>query len=108
MEALGNKEPLRKRRGLVVPHSANEGLALLQCDPGKEEQGGLFEDKRPGKAGVLLLVRSVSCSQLPRAGAFPRLVFFSNGEGVPALSLGNRDGPVGSQPGVKADGDKIK
>lgn len=47
-------------------------------------------------------------SQLPGARAFPKRVFFSNGEGVPALSLGNRQGPMGSQPGVKADGDKIK
>lgn len=38
----------------------------------------------------------------------PQWVFFSNGEGVSALSLGNRDGPVGFQPGKKADGDKIK
>lgn len=34
-----------------VPQGANEGLALLQGDPGKEEQDDLFEDTHPRKAG---------------------------------------------------------
>lgn len=87
-----------------VPQGANEGL---QGDPGKEEQGGLFEDTHPAKAGPGPGLECLSIA-VPGARAFPKWVFFSNGEGVPALSLGNRDGPMGSQPGVKADGDKIK
>lgn len=83
----------------------NKGLALLRCDPGKEEEGGCLKTNVQGKIPPGLGCLIHSCLGQEQSLQW---VFFSNGEGVSALSLGNRDGPVGSQPGGKADGDKIK
>lgn len=79
---------------------------LLQGDPGKEEQGGLFKDTYPGKAGPAPPWFGESLNRLGQEH-FQSGCFSLRGR-CACLSLGNRQGPVGSQLGVKADGDKIK